>query len=68
MFYQIIHKYPQHMPKIRVIQKVLRGKTHPAKGSPVYPGGQLQTGMWLIDEQEATCPHDPTQGLVQRSF
>ena len=33
-----------------------------SNGSPVYPGGQLQIGLWLTTRQSALAPHDPGQG------
>ena len=33
------------------------------KGSPTYPWGQLQMGLWLTTSHLALIPHTPTQGL-----
>lgn len=46
---------------------------HLMKGSPVYLGGQLQIGLWLITWHLALTPHVPGQGsthfwLLQASF
>ncbi|KAJ4432721.1 hypothetical protein ANN_21358 [Periplaneta americana] len=42
----------------------LRGGVGPqlVKGSPVYPSGQVQTGVWLMTLHCAPAPQDPGQG------
>ena len=35
-----------------------------AKGSPVYPGGQLQIGLCEVTRQMASAPQDPGQGSL----
>ena len=32
------------------------------KGSPVYPGWQVHTGVWLMTLHWALAPHEPGQG------
>ena len=32
------------------------------KGSPVYPSGQVHTGVWLMTVHWAPAPHDPGHG------
>lgn len=41
---------------------LLSGIRHRKNGSPVNPGLQLQTGMWLITRQLALVAHIPKQG------
>lgn len=38
------------------------------KGSPSYPVGQLQLGMWLTTKHSAPCPHVPGQGSIHFKF
>lgn len=45
------------------VGKLLRGiGKHLVNGSPVCPGEQAQTGLWLMTEQWALRPHVPGQG------
>ena len=37
-------------------------------GSPIYPVGQLQIGLWFTTSHLALIPHTPTQGLTHRWF
>lgn len=38
------------------------------KGSPVYPSGQTQIGVWFITEQRALNPQEPGQGSLHFSL
>ena len=40
---------------------------HAVKGSPLYPGLQVQVGAWLTTLHWALTPHTPGQGSTQCS-
>ncbi len=40
--------------------------SHRKKGSPTYPVGQLQMGLWFSTTQLALMPQEPGQGSWQR--
>lgn len=43
---------------------LLGSAKHCKKGSPVYPGEQLQIGLWFNTWQRAFVPHVPGQGSL----
>ena len=43
----------------------LRSRLQPVKGSPTYPGRQVQTGLWEITRHSALKPQVPGQGSTQ---